>query len=68
MRQAVISILRDRLVPVGASRDLARRHPQWSYVELAGAGHLPQLSVPDDLAGYLLAWLAALPPGTFSHS
>lgn len=52
---------RDQLVPVAASRDLARRHPDWCYVELAGAGHLPQLSVPDELAGHLLAWLAALP-------
>lgn len=60
---------RDRLVPVEASRDLARRHPRWSYVELAGAGHLPQLSVPDELAGHLLTWLAALPPpGSCSHS
>lgn len=54
----------DRLVPVEASRDLARRHPHWRYVELAGAGHLPQLSAPDELAGHLLAWLAALPPGS----
>ena len=36
----------DRLVPVAAARETARRHPPWRYVELPGVGHVPQLQVP----------------------
>jgi pimeloyl-ACP methyl ester carboxylesterase len=50
---------RDRLVPVEAARDVAARHPDWRYVELAGVGHVPQLQVPVRIAGEILAWLAA---------
>jgi pimeloyl-ACP methyl ester carboxylesterase len=50
---------RDRLVPVAAARDIARRHPAWRYLELAGVGHVPQLQVADRLAGEVLEWLAA---------
>ena len=32
---------RDRLVPVAAARDIARRHPAWRYLELADVGHVP---------------------------
>jgi pimeloyl-ACP methyl ester carboxylesterase len=49
---------RDRLVPVAAARDIARRHPGWHYLELAGVGHVPQLQVPDRLATEMLGWLA----------
>src|SRR3954463_10403484 len=48
---------RDRLVPVAAARDIARRHPDWRYIELAEVGHVPQLQVPDRLAKDVLAWL-----------
>jgi pimeloyl-ACP methyl ester carboxylesterase len=48
---------RDRLVPVAAARDIARRHPSWRYLELADVGHIPQLQVPDRLAKDVLAWL-----------
>jgi pimeloyl-ACP methyl ester carboxylesterase len=48
---------RDRLVPVAAARDIARRHPTWRYIELAGVGHVPQLQVPDRVAEDVLAWL-----------
>lgn len=47
----------DRLVPVAAARDIARRHPAWRYLELPGVGHVPQLQVPGRLAGEFLAWL-----------
>ncbi|RBY85447.1 alpha/beta fold hydrolase [Blastococcus sp. TF02A-30] len=52
---------RDRLVSVHAARDIARRHPRWRYVELAGVGHVPQLQVPDRVAEELLGWLAQTP-------
>lgn len=48
---------RDRLVPVAAARDAARRHPSWRFVELAGVGHVPQIQVPDQVAKDLLSWL-----------
>ena len=48
---------RDRLVPVEAARDIARRHPAWRYSEMAGVGHVPQLQEPDRLAGEVLAWM-----------
>ena len=54
---------RDRLVPVEAARDVARRHPAWRYVELPGVGHVPQLQVPERVAAELLGWLAELPTG-----
>jgi pimeloyl-ACP methyl ester carboxylesterase len=47
----------DRLVPVAAGRDIARKHPDWRYLELAGVGHVPQLQVPERLAEELLGWL-----------
>ena len=50
----------DRLVPVQAARDVARRHPAWRYVELDGVGHVPQLQCPERLADEVLPWLAEL--------
>ena len=47
----------DRLVPVVAARDIAERHPGWRYLELPGVGHVPQLQVPEKVAGEFLAWL-----------
>jgi pimeloyl-ACP methyl ester carboxylesterase len=49
---------RDRLVPVDAARALARRHPEWRYVELPGIGHVPQLQDAPRVAAELLGWLA----------
>jgi pimeloyl-ACP methyl ester carboxylesterase len=48
---------RDRLVPVAAARDIARRHPDWRYLELPDVGHVPQLQVPEQLATEVLAWM-----------
>ncbi|NEK84645.1 alpha/beta hydrolase [Blastococcus saxobsidens] len=48
---------RDRLVPVAAARDIARRHPAWRYVEMSGVGHVPQLQEPDRVAGEVLGWM-----------
>ena len=50
---------RDRLVPVAAARDIARRHPRWRYVELPDVGHVPQIQVPERVGGEILAWLTA---------
>jgi pimeloyl-ACP methyl ester carboxylesterase len=56
---------RDRLVPVAAARDAARRHPSWRYVELPAVGHVPQLQTPGRLARIVLDWLpVTTPPGT----
>ena len=59
LRQPVLLVQgdRDRLVPVIAARDIARRHPTWRYVELRGVGHVPQLQVPDRVAAEILRWL-----------
>ena len=50
----------DRLIPVEAARDVARRHPNWRYVELDGVGHVPQLQCPERLADVVLPWLAEI--------
>jgi pimeloyl-ACP methyl ester carboxylesterase len=47
----------DRLVPVTAARDVAKRNPGWRYVELADVGHVPQLQVPDRVAAEVLDFL-----------
>ncbi|WP_241038105.1 alpha/beta fold hydrolase [Blastococcus litoris] len=55
----------DRLVPVGAARQAAQRHPEWTYLELPGVGHVPQLQVPDRVAQVVVDWLrenALVPP------
>ena len=52
----------DRLVPVEAARAVARTHPRWRYVELQDVGHVPQLQVPELLAGHLRVWLRDLEP------
>jgi pimeloyl-ACP methyl ester carboxylesterase len=49
----------DRLVQVTAARDVAQRNPRWTYVELAGVGHVPQLQVPERVASEMLGWLPA---------
>jgi pimeloyl-ACP methyl ester carboxylesterase len=62
MRSITVPVLllhgdQDRLVPVEAARAVARRHPRWRYVELNGVGHVPQLQVPEQLAGLVRRWL-----------
>jgi pimeloyl-ACP methyl ester carboxylesterase len=51
---------RDRLVPVAAARDIARRHPGWRYLELPDVGHVPQLQVPEKLAAEMLEWMSTV--------
>lgn len=59
LRQPVLLVHgdRDRLVPVAAARDIARRHPSWRYLELAGVGHVPQIQAPAELASAMVEWL-----------
>ena len=47
----------DRLVPVAAMRQAAARNPQWESVMFPGVGHVPQLEVPDAVAGTIRDWL-----------
>jgi len=47
----------DRLIPVAASRALARQHPTWQLVVLPDVGHVPQLEAPEATARALLTWL-----------
>lgn len=47
---------RDRLVPVSFARAVARRRPEWKYVELADCGHAPQLESPTRFVDLVSAW------------
>lgn len=48
----------DRLVPVQAARAVAAQRPDWTYRELTGIGHVPQLEIPDRLAGMMQEFFA----------
>ena len=48
---------RDRLVHVGSARRVARDNPHWTYAELAGVGHTPQLEVPGETIRLVRGWL-----------
>ncbi len=47
----------DRLVPVKAARRTALLRPDWTYTELPGVGHVPQLETPDAVVDTLWSWL-----------
>lgn len=49
----------DRLVRPDASRELARRRPDWRFELLEDVGHSPQLETPDRLVGLIQDWLGA---------
>lgn len=53
----------DRLVDVAAARDAACRYPAWSYAELDGVGHTPQLEVPEIFVEVVRSWLGDVPLG-----
>jgi pimeloyl-ACP methyl ester carboxylesterase len=48
---------RDRLVPVAWARALAAKRKDWTYVELDGCGHVPQMEQPDRFVGTVMSWL-----------
>ncbi len=51
----------DKLVPIAAARKLASSRqghtPRWTYIELPGVGHVPQLEAPEAAADLVLDWL-----------
>jgi pimeloyl-ACP methyl ester carboxylesterase len=49
----------DRLVPVAASRAVARQQPSWSLVVLPDVGHVPQLEAPQETANVIVDWLGS---------
>jgi pimeloyl-ACP methyl ester carboxylesterase len=48
---------RDRLVPVAWARALGHKRRDWTYVELDGCGHVPQLEQPERFVGTIAGWL-----------
>ena len=46
----------DRLVPVAAARDLARRRPDWQLEVLDGVGHVPMMETPELFMDTVDAW------------
>jgi pimeloyl-ACP methyl ester carboxylesterase len=48
---------RDRLVPVEAAHDAARRHPRWRTVIWPDAGHVPQMQMPERFSCLIRSWL-----------
>ena len=48
---------RDRLVPVAFARALAHKRRDWTYVELDGCGHVPQMEQPECFVGTVAHWL-----------
>jgi pimeloyl-ACP methyl ester carboxylesterase len=51
----------DRLVPVAAARDAARRHPHLQLEILEDAGHAPQMEAPEEVVDVVVRWLEAQP-------
>ena len=47
----------DRLVPLAASRELARRRPDWKLEVFDGIGHVPQLEAPGRFVETAEQWL-----------
>jgi Predicted hydrolases or acyltransferases (alpha/beta hydrolase superfamily) len=48
----------DRLIPVAAARELARRRPDWALEVLEGVGHVPMMETPELFMNALSAWSA----------
>lgn len=48
---------KDRLVPLPVAKATARAHREWTFVELADVGHVPQLEAAEETARTLREWL-----------
>ena len=46
----------DRVIPLAAAHELARRRPDWQLEILQGVGHVPMLEAPDRFMQVLSAW------------
>ena len=53
----IIQGLGDRLVPIAASRELARRRPDWTIEVFDRIGHIPQLEAPGRFVETAQRWL-----------
>jgi glycerol-3-phosphate dehydrogenase len=51
----------DRLIPVEASRALARSRPDWTFEEQDGIGHVPQIEDPPRFVATVERWFDAYP-------
>ena len=52
----------DELVPTPLIRKLAALRPDWTYHEMEGVGHNPQMEAPARLVELMLSWLEAPTP------
>lgn len=48
---------KDRLVPVSVGRALAAAEPSWTYDEIPGVGHTPQIEAPQRVAESIQNWV-----------
>ncbi len=48
----------DPLFPPATWEALRRTRPDWTYVELPGVGHVPQLEAPAQVAASIIDWLS----------
>jgi pimeloyl-ACP methyl ester carboxylesterase len=46
----------DRVIPIAAAKQLARRRPDWTLEILEGVGHVPMMESPDEFMTALNAW------------
>lgn len=53
----------DTLVSTEFIRRLAKVRPDWTYEEIPGVGHNPQMEAPDRLMPLILSWLRVTPAG-----
>lgn len=52
----------DRLIPLAAAKELARRRPDWELRVLDGVGHVPMMETPELFLRTVTAWEAARIP------
>jgi pimeloyl-ACP methyl ester carboxylesterase len=46
----------DRVIPLTAAKELARRRPDWALEILEGVGHVPMMESPDEFMVALKSW------------
>lgn len=47
----------DRLIPLSAARDLARRRPDWTFEVIEGVGHVPMMETPELFLRVVDQWM-----------